>query len=92
MFVEPNAIYFVPSSVEINVATGRLNERAGKEALGLPVDTFLHSLAGELGKDAIAVILSGTGISRTHGAQAVIKHNRLMIVRERLSQRLNLSR
>ena len=70
MTVERNHIYVIPPDTRMTVAAGalQLEPRAG---LYHPIDYFFRSLAKELGKRAIAVILSGMATDGTLGAAAI---------------------
>ncbi len=70
MRVEPNQIYVIPPDTRMTVAAGLLclEPRAG---LYHPIDYFFRSLAKEMGKRAIGVILSGMGTDGTLGAAAI---------------------
>ena len=69
MQVEPNTIYLIPSNAEMMISSGRLliTERDQTEVLHLPIDHFFRSLANDCGKNAIGVILSGTGSDGSRG-------------------------
>ena len=74
MQVEPNTIYLIPSNAEMMISKGRLliKERDKTESLHLPIDHFFRSLAKECGRNAIGVILSGTG---SDGSRGIVEIN-----------------
>jgi two-component system CheB/CheR fusion protein len=69
MQVEPDTIYLIPPNTEMVIANGQLllTERDRTESLSLPIDHFLRSLANDRGKQAIGIILSGTGSDGSRG-------------------------
>ncbi len=73
MVVEANQVYVAPPSVTVGIAEGKLQlarwENDGRPHL--PIDAFFRSLAEERGKNAIGVVLSGTGSDGTFGAMAI---------------------
>ncbi|MCC5887065.1 MAG: PAS domain-containing protein [Gammaproteobacteria bacterium] len=73
MRIEPDHVYVIPPNEDLRVADGRLALSAPAEPRGLrlPVDVLFSSLAGSLGRRAIAVVLSGMGTDGTLGLQAI---------------------
>ena len=73
MPVEPDHIYVIPPNRDMALFHGalQLSVPGGQRGLRLPIDSFLRSLAEELGEKAIAVILSGSGTDGTFGLRAV---------------------
>ncbi len=73
MEIAPDCVYVIPPGKDLSIFHGRLNlmERVDTSGRHLPIDYFLRSLATELGRQALAVILSGTGSDGTAGAMAV---------------------
>ncbi len=72
--VEPNHVYVIPPGVQLNISQGTLQLAAmGPEERRphLPIDHFLGSLAAERGRQAIGVILSGTGADGSAGLGAI---------------------
>lgn len=71
--VEPGRVYVMPPNRDIAISRGRLRLAQRTETRGghMPIDTFLHSLAADLGSRAIGVILSGTGSDGTRGLKAI---------------------
>ena len=63
--------YLIPPGKTLTVANGRfvLGERQ-KNTLSYPIDVFFNSLANEFGKNAAAVVLSGTG---SDGSRGILK-------------------
>ncbi len=73
MPVEANRFYVIPSNAALKIAAGVLNiePRGNDRAPHFPIDRFLCSLAEDLGSQAVAVILSGTGSDGAEGLKAV---------------------
>ena len=72
--VVPNRVYVIPPAADVAIRSGvltLLTRKAEARKLHLPVDYFLASLAEELGKQAIGVVLSGTGSDGTEGLRAI---------------------
>jgi len=79
--IEPNTIFLIPPKKEA-ILSGRrfrLRDKEPREALTLPIDHFLRSLAQEAGPLAIAVILSGSGSDGSRGICDVHKAQGLVI-------------
>jgi two-component system CheB/CheR fusion protein len=70
---EQNKIFLPPSDKSLVMEQGRfhLKERYRRDALYMPIDIFLESLAKEREKLAGCVILSGTGTDGTHGLRII---------------------
>jgi two-component system, chemotaxis family, CheB/CheR fusion protein len=75
MLVEPNTIYLLPPMKEMIVRQRRLllSDRDPRSGLTLPIDLFLRSLAHDVGEQAVAVILSGSGSDGSRGVQEISK-------------------
>jgi PAS domain S-box-containing protein len=73
MDVEPNHVYVIPPNrnMTLDHETLRLAPRDYVIAEQHPIDIFSISLAKEQGRDAIGVILSGTGTDGTLGLKAI---------------------
>lgn len=71
--VEPNCIYIIPPNRDMKISHGMLQVSPPTEphAQRLPIDMFLRSLAEDQAKNAIGVILSGTGSDGTQGFRAI---------------------
>jgi two-component system CheB/CheR fusion protein len=65
----PNQVFVIPSSADLTVVGGvfHLVPRTEKGGLHLPIDHFLRSLAADRPRQAIGVILSGTGSDGSQG-------------------------
>lgn len=82
--VERNHIYVIPAGVYLAVADGALHLSEPAEAHGarMPIDFLLASMADDLGKGAVGIILSGTGTDGTEGLAALRKAGGFVIVQE----------
>jgi two-component system CheB/CheR fusion protein len=71
--VEPDRVYVIPPSKDMVLVDGvlKLVPRSAKGAAHMPIDSFLRTLAGVQGSQAIGVILSGMGSDGTLGLQAI---------------------
>jgi len=81
MPVECNQVYLIPSNkyMTINNGTLHLTEKGKKEGPHFTINTFFKSLAAYMGKDAIGVILSGTGSDGSEGVEAIKKKSGLVL-------------
>lgn len=84
MLVEPDHIYLIPPRKNLYIFHGKLflEDQNIKRGLNLPVDIFFRSLATEMGKNAIGVILSGTGSDGTLGTRAIKEAGGMVIVQD----------
>ena len=75
MHVEPNSIYLIPPKKDMIIAEGNLllTDKEPGQGLSLPIDTFFRSLAQDVGKRAIGVVLSGTGSDGSRGILEISK-------------------
>ncbi|WP_010582289.1 chemotaxis protein CheB [Schlesneria paludicola] len=73
MAVEPNSIYLIPPRREMILSDGKLllTEIEPHQGLSLPIDYFFRSLAQSYGRNAIAVVMSGTGSDGSRGIQDI---------------------
>ncbi len=72
--VEPAHIYVIPPNASMSISRGRLRITARTKQIDgkyLPIDLFMISLAGDQRRNAVGVILSGTGSDGTLGAKAI---------------------
>lgn len=91
MRVEPNEIYLIPPKKEMIISGGRLllTDKDPHQALTLPIDHFLRSLAHDAGRDAIAVVLSGTGSDGSRGIRAIHEAGGLVVVQSQESAKFD---
>jgi two-component system CheB/CheR fusion protein len=71
--IEPDQVYVIRPGYTLTLSDGafELGAAVEKSGHGRPIDDFLRSLAREQQEKAIAVVLSGTGMNGTAGAQAI---------------------
>lgn len=79
--VEPNSIYLIPPEQNMALSHGKLllTEQDSHRGLNLPIDIFFKSLAMDAGKQAICVVLSGTGSDGSRGLVEVNEAGGLVI-------------
>ncbi len=81
--LEPNSIYLIPSKSHMTISGGKLfltEVNKTNQQSELPIDIFFKSLAADCGKDAVAIILSGTGTDGSRGIKAVHEAGGLVLV------------
>lgn len=91
MLVEENHIYLIPPRMNMTIFHGRLllNEQAPGRGLNLPIDIFLRSLAKDQEKNAIGIILSGTGSDGTLGIRAIKEYGGITMVQDDLTAKFD---
>ncbi|MEI8094347.1 MAG: chemotaxis protein CheB [Spirochaetales bacterium] len=84
MPLEPNTIFLIPPRKDLSIFHDKLilQEQSLKRGLHLPVDVFFASLAAEKGKNAIGIILSGTGSDGTLGTRAIKEAGGMVMVQD----------
>ena len=84
MRVEPDSIYLIPAKKDMIVSGGRLllTDKDPKRGLTMPIDSFLQSLALDMGRRSIAVILSGTGSDGSRGIKHVHEAEGLVVAQD----------
>lgn len=82
--IERNCIYVIPPTMNLVIQDGHLKllDKPEAKTLNLPIDLFMESLAVAYGRDAVGVILSGTGSDGTRGIQAIKKQGGLVLVQQ----------
>ncbi len=73
MLVEADTIYLIPPRKNLSVFHGKLmlEDQGKRTGIILPIDIFFRSLAKDMEKKAIGIILSGTGSDGTLGTRAI---------------------
>jgi two-component system, chemotaxis family, CheB/CheR fusion protein len=91
IIIEPNCVYVIPNNKLITVKGYKLQleDKGSLKAPNNAIDVFLFSLAKEKKKNAIAVILSGTGTDGTRGIEEVKKKGGLVIVQDPVSAKFD---
>lgn len=84
MLMEPNNIYLIPPRKNISIFHDHLylDLQNQKKSLNLPVDIFFRSLAVDKQKNAIGIILSGTGSDGTLGTRAIKEVGGMVMVQD----------
>ncbi|MFM8319958.1 MAG: chemotaxis protein CheB [Chloroflexota bacterium] len=84
MQAEPNTIYLIPPRKNMSILKGKLflEEQTKNRPLNLPVDIFFRSLAADQGKNAIGVVLSGTGSDGTLGVRSIKEAGGMVMVQD----------
>lgn len=84
--VEQGHVYVIPPDADLEIAGGTLRliprQKKSKPPFHLPIDVFFKSLARDLGKQAIGVVLSGTGSDGALGLQAIKEAGGLTFVQD----------
>jgi two-component system CheB/CheR fusion protein len=82
--VEPDHVYVIPpnSYLEINNGILSLSEPTDRRGTRMPIDKFLRSLAVDLGQNAIAVILSGTGSDGSAAVREIKEQGGIVLVQD----------
>jgi two-component system CheB/CheR fusion protein len=80
----PNCIYLIPNKNNMVIRDGRLH-LIDKPASSVPnnaIDVFFESLAEDIGRRAIGIVLSGTGSDGTRGIAAIKQRGGMVIVQD----------
>ncbi len=82
--VAPNHVYVIPpnSYLEIKNGTLVLSEQKDRRGTRMPIDRFLRSLATDLGQNAAAVILSGTGCDGSAAVREIKEQGGVVLVQD----------
>ena len=88
MPLEPEHLYVIPPGTYLSVSSGALRlsppemRDGAPRGARLPFDALLHSMAGEYGRRAACVVLSGTGRDGSAGLRAVKEGGGLVIAQD----------
>ncbi len=87
MPVMPNCIYVIPSKKIMTISKGKLqlDEKLKTKLPNNAIDVFFTSLAEDAGKNAIGIVLSGTGTDGTKGIEAIKNNAGVVLVQDPLS-------
>ncbi len=90
MVVEPNHVYLMPPRKEMIIRERRL-VLTDKEPhiFTLPIDTFFRSLAQDVGEQAVAIVLSGSGSDGSRGIVDVKRAGGLVLVETPVSAKFD---
>lgn len=91
MEVKPNTIYLLPPKQEMILSEGKLllTEKDPHDELTLPIDHFFRSLAQDVGKRAVGIVLSGTGSDGSRGIRNIHDSGGLVICQDELSAKFD---
>lgn len=91
MDVQPDTIYLIPPRTNLSIFHNQLflEEQSPKKGVNLPVDVFFRSLALEKGKNAIGIVLSGTGSDGTLGVKAIKEAGGMVMVQDETSAKFD---
>ncbi len=84
MEIQPNHIYLITPRKNMTIFRGKLflTEQDHTHKVNMPIDIFMRSLAQDQGKNAIGVILSGTGSDGTLGIRAIKENGGMVIAQD----------
>jgi two-component system CheB/CheR fusion protein len=82
--VQSNTIYVIPPNKNIILQDNTLHliEQDEPHYKNKPIDVFFQSLAEQRGKEAVAIVLSGTGDDGTKGLKFIKKNQGLILVQD----------
>ena len=82
--LEPDHVYVIPPGRYLAVRDGalHLSRPQARQAVRMPFDFLLQSLAEEFGERAVCIILSGTGTDGSVGAKAIKEAGGLVIAQD----------
>jgi len=91
MQIEPNHIYVIPSNKKLSILHGNLQllDSTPQHGARLPIDSFLQALAQDQGKNAVCIILSGTGSDGSQGIKAIKSHLGMVMVQDEASAKFD---
>ncbi|MGV3483175.1 MAG: chemotaxis protein CheB, partial [Planctomycetaceae bacterium] len=91
MEVKPDCIYLIPAKMEMVISEGKLllTERSSERGFSHPIDQFFRSLAGDKGRMAIGVVLSGTGTDGSRGVRDIHDAGGLVITQDEASAKFD---
>lgn len=89
--IQRDHIYLIPPRKNISIFHNQLllEEQNTKKILNLPIDIFFRSLAIEKNKNAIGIILSGTGSDGTLGTRDIKEAGGMIMVQDDVSAKFD---
>jgi two-component system CheB/CheR fusion protein len=88
--VEANHVYVISPRCNLGISGGILDTPARSNGgPNLPVDSFLRALAGDRGRKAIGVVLSGTASDGTLGLKAIKAEGGITFAQEKRSAKFD---
>ncbi|HYV94361.1 MAG TPA: chemotaxis protein CheB [Chitinophagales bacterium] len=84
LLLQPNCTYVIPSGKMMTLNKGmlKLEEKERTQVPNNAIDVFFESMAADKGKNAIGIILSGTGTDGTKGIEAIKSNGGMVIVQD----------
>ena len=84
MSIKENCVYLIPPGKNMTIFKGKLflTDQHHGRSLNLPIDIFMRSLAIDQGKNAIGIVLSGTGSDGTLGIRAIKEYGGMVIAQD----------
>lgn len=84
MAILPNSVYLIPPRKNMTIYERRLylTDQTKSSIPNLPIDIFFRSLANDMGKLSIGVILSGTGSDGTLGLKAIKEQGGIIMAQD----------
>lgn len=89
MALEADRLYVIPPNAALAVRQGRLRLAARVDGARALVDHLFHSIAAESGRNAIGIVLSGTGSDGARGLQAIHQAGGIAFAQEPKSARFD---
>lgn len=82
--IKPNCIYLNQKSKNLHIKGAKIYQldKGPKNNLNLPIDIFFNTLGEEFKKNAIAIILSGTGSDGSRGIYSIKENGGTIIVQD----------
>lgn len=89
--LERDHVYVLPSGKDLIVSNGflYLRDQDKSQTVKKPIDSFFSSLANDIGPNAVAIVLSGTGTDGARGIREVHDAGGLVIVQSEHSAKFN---
>lgn len=80
----PNCIYLIPNKNNMVIKDGRLHliDKPTSSVPNNAIDVFFESMAADIGRRAIGIVLSGTGSDGTKGVAAIKNRGGMVIVQD----------
>ena len=82
--LEPDHVYVIAPNASLDIADGHIVAApiSGPEERRAPVDLFFRTLADAYGRNAVSIVLSGTGPNGSSGLKRVKEHGGLAIAQD----------
>jgi two-component system CheB/CheR fusion protein len=82
--LEPNRVYVIPPNRYLALRDGTIGTTVRGDAIGsrVAIDLFFRSLADSYGRNAVCIVLSGTGSDGTAGLKRIKENNGFAIVQD----------